>query len=196
MVVSTIGIGLALLAFSGVYLVRYQPLSANGTGATWVDPRHATRLGDFSPPVGESFPAYRVRYEDGSSFSYAMTLYNEGPLPVTITSIGEDECRDCPSPLVFERATVAPDEGTFQYDRRHATPFHGFVIQPGGSRYIVIKTRFDNCDSYAPPSGVTYGSIWVGYRTWGFEHQVLLPMPYSLDVSIRRGGCPGGLENG
>lgn len=77
--------------FSSVYLVRYQPLSANGTGATWVDPRHATRLGDFSPPVGESFTAYRVRYEDGGSFGYAMTLFNEGPLPVTITSIGEEE---------------------------------------------------------------------------------------------------------
>ena len=182
--------------FSSVYLVRYQPLSANGTGATWVDPRHATRLGDFSPPVGESFTAYRVRYEDGSSFGYAMTLFNEGPLPVTITSIGEEECRDCPSPLVFERATVAPDGGTFQYDREHATPFHGFVLQPGAYRYVVIEARFDHCESYAPPSEVTYDSIWVGYRTWGLEHQVLLPMPYSLDVSIRGGGCPGGVENG
>jgi hypothetical protein len=191
-----VSVGVGLLAFSGVYLARYQPLSADGTGATWVDPRHATRLGDFSPPVGESFSAYRVRYEDGSSFSYAMTLSNEGPLPVTITSIGEDGCRDCPSPLVFERAVVAPDGGTFQHDRKRATPFHGFVLQPGSSRYVVIETRFDNCESYAPPGGVTYGSIPVGYRTWGVEHQVLLPMPYSLDVWIGGEGCPGGPETG
>ena len=185
---------LALLAFSGGYLARYQPLSANGTGATWVDPLYATRLGDFAPPVGESFSAYRVRYEDGSSFSYAMTLHNEGPLPVTITSIGEAECRDCLSPLVFERSIVAPDGGTFQYDREHATPFHGFVLQPGAYRYVVIETRFDHCESYTPPGGVTYVSIPVAYRTWGLEHQVLLPMPYSLDVRIRGGGCPRGVQ--
>ena len=77
--VSTIAVLLGFLVFSGVYLVRYQPLSANGTGATWVDPRFATELGNFTPPEGESFSAYRVRYEDGRSFSYAMTLYNEGP---------------------------------------------------------------------------------------------------------------------
>ena len=46
------------------------------------------------------------------------------------------------------------------------------------------------------PGEVTYACIPVGYRTWGLEHQVLLPMPYSLDVWIRGGACPGGPETG
>ena len=77
--VATIAVVLGTLVFSGVYLSRYQPLSANGTGATWVDPRFATELGNFTPPEGEPFSAYRVRYEDGRLFRYALTLYNEGP---------------------------------------------------------------------------------------------------------------------
>ena len=191
-----VSVGVGLLAFSSVYLVRYQPLSANGTGATWVDPRFATRLGDFQPPEGQSFSAYRVRYEDGSSFGYAMTLHNAGPLPVTITSIGEPECEGCAFPLVFERSSVGPVGGTYQYDRGHATPFHAFVIQPGGYRYIVVETRFDHCESYSPGSGVTFLSIPIGYRTWGLEHQVQLPMPYSLEMRFRGSECPGGLQTG
>jgi hypothetical protein len=193
-VVSTIAVLLGFLVFSGVYLVRYQPLSANGTGATWVDPRFATELGDFTPPEGGSFSAYRVRYEDGRSFSYAMTLYNEGPFPVTITSIGENDCDGCPTPLVFERSTVAPAGGTYQYDREHATPFHGFVMRPGTYRYVVIETRFDHCESYSPGSGVTFLSLPVGYRSWLTDHEVQVPMPFSLDVRFRGPECPGGLQ--
>jgi hypothetical protein len=181
-VVSAITVLLGFLVFSGVYLVRYQPLSANGTGATWVDPRFATELGNFTPPEGESFSAYRVRYEDGRSFSYAMTLHNDGPFPVTITSIGETDCDGCPTPLVFERSTVAPAGGTYQYDREHATPFHGFVLEPGAFRYVVIEARFDHCESYSADTAVTYLSIPVGYRTAFVDHDVQLPMPYTLEV--------------
>jgi len=191
-VVSTIAVLVGVIVVAGAYLWRYQPLSVNGTGATWVDPRFATDLGYFTPPNGEDFSAYRIRYEDGRAFSYAMTLYNNGPLPVTITSIGEPECGGCTSPLVFEQASVAPASGQYQYDREHATPFHGFVIQPGAFRYIVIETRFDHCESYSPPGGVTFITIPVGYRTWFTQHQVQLPMPFSLEVR-KQGGCPGGM---
>jgi hypothetical protein len=192
--VSTIAVLLGFLVFSGVYLVRYQPLSANGTGATWVDPRFATELGNFTPPEGESFSAYRVRYEDGRSFSYAMTLSNDGPLPVTITSIGEPECRGCTSPLVFERSSVAPAGGQYQYDRADATPFDGFILEPGAFRYVVIEARFDHCESYSADTAVTYLSIPVGYRTAFVDHDVQLPMPYSLEVPFHGPECPGGLQ--
>lgn len=193
-VVSAIAVLLGFLVFSGVYLWRYQPLTANGGGTTWVDPRFATRLGDFTPPEGQSFSAYRVRYEDSRLFRYALTLYNEGPLPVTITSIGEPECRGCQFPLVFERSSVAPASGTYQYDRERATPFDGFVIQPGAFRYVVVETRFDHCESYSADTAVTYLSIPVGYRTAFVHHDAQLALPYSLEVPFHGPECPGGVQ--
>ncbi len=179
--------------FSGLYLWRYQPLSANGTGAYWADPEFATSLGSFTSPQGDDFAAYRVRYEDGRLFRYALTLHNDGPLPVTITSVGQEpDCVGCLFPLVFERVSVAPASGRYRYDHEHTTPFDGFVLQPGAYRYVRIETRFAHCGSYAPPGGVTQLSIPVGYRTWGLEHQVQVPMPYSLRVWFRGGECPGG----
>lgn len=193
LVTATIAVTLAAIVFSALYLWRYQPLSANGTGTYWADPEFATSVGYFTSPQGDGFSAYRVRYEDGSLFRYALTLYNDGPLPVTITNVGQDpDCFSCVFPLVFERASVAPASGQYQYDRRHATPFDRFVLQPGANRYVVIEARFDHCESYEPPGGVTHLSIPVGYRAWGLEHQVQLPMPYALEVRFRGGECPGG----
>lgn len=194
MVAATIAVVVGVLVFSGVYLLRYQPLTADGGGTTWVDPRFATELGDFTPPEGQSFSAYRVGYEEGRLFSYALTLYNDGPLPVTITSIGEPECRGCTFPLVFERSSVAPAGGRYQNDREHATPFRSFVLAPGAFRYVVVETRFDHCESYSAGTAVTYLSIPVGYRTAFVDHDVHLPMPYSLQVPFHGPECPGGLQ--
>jgi hypothetical protein len=194
-VISLIVVVVGVLVLSGVYLSRYQPLSANGTGTTWVDPRYATHLGDFNPPGGESFSAYRVRYADGRLFRYALTLHNEGPLPVTITGVGEDNCGDCTIPLVFERSSVTPPTGRYQFDSEHAAPFDGFVLQPGAYRSVVIEERFDHCESYATGSGVTFQSIAVGYRTAFFHHEVRLPMPYTFEVRFRGPECPGGLQS-
>jgi hypothetical protein len=185
---------LGFLVFSGVYLWRYQPLTANGGGTTWVDPRFATKLGVFTRPEGRFFSAYRVGYEEGRLFSYALTLHNEGPLPVTITSIGEPECQGCTFPLVFERSSVAPTGGRYQNDREHATPFQGFVLEPGAFRYVVIEARFDHCESYSADTAVTYLSIPVGYRTVFVDHDVQLPMPYTLEVPFHGPECPGGLQ--
>jgi hypothetical protein len=127
-VVSTIAVLVGILVFSGVYLSRYQPLIANGTGATWVDPRYATDLGTFTPPEGRSFSAYRVRYEEGRVFRYALTLHNDGPLPVTITSVGDENCDGCVFPLVFAGATIGAPEGAHRFDLRYATPFTAFVL--------------------------------------------------------------------
>ena len=113
---------------------------------------------------------------------------------MTITSIGETDCVGCSTPLVFERSTVAPARGAYQYDREHATPFHGFVMPPGTYRYVVIETRFDHCESYSPGSGVTFLSLPVGYRSWFTDHEVQVPMPFSLDVRFRGPECPGGLQ--
>jgi hypothetical protein len=194
-VLSVIAIVLGITVLSGLYLSRYQPLSANGTGASWADPRYAERVGSFTPPEGASFSVYRLRYVDGHSFRYALTLFNEGPLPVTITNVGEAfDCESCTFPLVFERSALAPSSGQYQFNVEHSTPFERFVLEPGAFRLVVIETRFDNCESYSPRSGVDVLSIPVAYRTGFLHHEVLLPMPFTLEVRFRGPECPGGLQ--
>jgi hypothetical protein len=192
-VVWSIALALGGFLFSGVFLMRYQPLTMNGGGATFVDPRFADRVGDFTPPDGEPFSAYVVHYEDGLTMRYGMTLYNRGPLPVTITEVGTSECDGCTFPLVFERSLLAASTGRYVFDHRHARPFEPFVLEPGVFRYVILEDRFDHCESYEHPGdGVTSLSIPVRYRTWFVQHEVQLPMPYSLEVRMQD-GCPEGM---
>ncbi len=192
--ISTIAVVVGVLLFSGAYLSRYQPLSASGTGAWWVDPRFATELGTFTPPIGDDFSAYRVRYEDGRTFRYAMSLYNDGPLPVTITTIGAPQCDGCVFPLVFERSFVGPAQGRHLFDVRHVEPFEPFVLGSGDFRLFLVQDRFDHCEAHE--AGVTFGftSIPITYRTGPVHHSVRLPMRFSLEVLIEPSGCPQGMR--
>jgi hypothetical protein len=188
-----VALGLLLLASSILYVWRYQPLTANGSGGWWVDPRFGTHIGDFTSPAGNNFSAYRVRYVDGETFRYGLTLNNEGPLPVTITSIGDDGCDGCVFPLEFERSTVAPGDGPFRFDQHHTQPFETVELSPGDYRFFVIESRFDHCEASSPGMSYGYGLVQVTYRIGFAPHSVRLPMPYSLEVEMERAGCPNGM---
>jgi len=185
-------IGLILAVSAILFLWLYQPLSANGSGAYWVDPRFGMRVGDFTSPTGDTFSAYDVRYEDGRLFRYALTLYNKGPLPITITGIGGDGCNNCLSPLEFERSLAAPETGPFQFDQRHARPFRTVSIDPGEYRFVVVESRFDHCEG--SEKGTTYGytTVSVVFRMGFVSRTVELPMPFTFEVRMGPGGCPNG----
>ena len=170
-------------------MLRYQPLSADGTGASWADPEFATPLGDFTSPQGDDFSAYHVRYRDGEVFKSALTLHNEGPLAVTITGVGDLGCDGCEDLLVFERAAVGPATGSHVYDVRHVQPFEPFALEPGAYRLVLVAQRFDHCESYSPGSGATFTHVPVDYRVGPVEHSVLLPMPFTFELRIRQADC-------
>ena len=184
---------LVFLASVIAYVWRYQPLSANGTGASWVDPRFGTNIGSFTPPTGEDFTAYRVKYVDGETFRYGLTLHNEGPMPVTIMAIGDDHCDACTSPLEFERSLVGPNAGQFRYSPRHARPFTSVELESGDDRFFVIESRFAHCESYEAGTGSTYTNVPVTYRMGPVTKSAWLPMPLTLDIGFEPSGCPNGL---
>jgi hypothetical protein len=186
-------VALVLLASVIAYIWRYQPLSTNGTGAAWVDPRFGTSIGFFTPPTGEDFTAYRVKYVDGETFRYGLTLYNEGPLPVMITGVGDDACDDCVFPLEFERSLVAPSSGQFQYDPGHALPFTTVEMGSGDYRFFVVESRFDHCEANSEGVGYGYTLVPVTYRIGLISRSVLLPMPFTLEIGTNPAGCPNGL---
>lgn len=189
LVVAAIAIVTGVIVFSGLYLWRYQPLSANGTGAYWADPEFATSLGYFTSPQGEDFSAYRVRYRDGELFRSALTLRNEGPLAVTVTGVGDLGCAGCEDLLVFHRASIGPATGQFVYDVEHVQPFEPFVLEPGTFRLVLIERRFDHCESFSPGSGSTFTHVPVDYRVGPVDRSVLLPMPFTLELQIGQADC-------
>ena len=189
LVVATIAVVSGVIVFSGLYLWRYQPLSADGTGAYWADPEFATSLGSFTSPPGDDFSTYRVRYEDGRLFRYALTLHNDGPIAVTVTGAGDLGCDGCLDLLVFHRGSVGPTTGPYVYDVEHVQPFEPFVLEPGAFRFVLLEQRFDHCESYGSGSGSTFTHVPVDYRVGPLHRSVLLPMPFTLEIHIRQADC-------
>jgi hypothetical protein len=172
------------------YLLRYQPLSSNGTGSFHVDDRYATSLGDFSSPSGETFTAYDVRYSDGAAFSYSFTIGNLGRLPVTIDSVTTVPCEDCVFPLEYVATRVAPAAGPDRFDPSMAEPFVPFRLDPGGYRLVEIATRFDHCEHWGAGDSTRSATIEVRYRAGWVHHTVRLALPYTLRVAFTASSCP------
>jgi len=189
-VVSVVVIVVAAVAVACVYLLRYQPLSANGTGSFGVDHRFATSRGDFISPSGESFTAYDVSYSDGERFSYSFTIGNLGRFPVTIDSVAPLGCERCVFPLEYVATALAPPSGPDMFDPVQAEPFTPFRLDREAYRLVVIETRFAHCDAWGPGSSTTSSIVEVSYHTGPVHHTVRLTLPYTLTVAFTASTCP------
>jgi hypothetical protein len=173
-----------------VYLLRYQPLSANGTGSYWADTAFATSAGDFSSPSGEDFTAYDVRYEDGQTFRFSFTIGNLGILPVTIDSVRTPVCEGCVFPLEYVSTSLAPASGTYMFDHTRSRPFAPFELEPNSYRVVQIATRFEHCTAWGPGPSTTTSIVEVSYHTGLVHHTVRLTLPYTLTVAFSASSCP------
>jgi hypothetical protein len=172
------------------YLLRYQPLSANGTGSSWADTTFATRIGDFSSPSGEDFAAYDVTYQDGRTFRFAFTIGNLGTLPVTIDSVALPGCDGCVDPLEYVSTSIAPASGPNMFDHTRSTPFQPFELGRNGYRVVEIATRFSHCEAWGRGTSSTYSIVEVRYHTGWVHHTIWLTLPYTLGVRFTASSCP------
>jgi hypothetical protein len=171
------------------YLLRYQPLSAKGTGSYGVDQRFASSRGEFTSPSGESFTAYDVRYQDGQTFSFSFTIGNLGRLPVTIDSVTMPSCEGCVFPLEYISTSLSPPSGPDMFDSTKSAPFAPFRLDPNGYRLVEVGTRFDHCQAWTFGSSTTSSLIEVRYHTGWVHHSVWLTLPYTLTVAFTGSSC-------
>jgi hypothetical protein len=185
-------IGLLVVAAAALqgYLLRYQPLSADGSGSFGVDRRFASSRGEFTSPSGESFSAYAVRYQDGETFHFSFTIGNLGRLPVTIDSVTTPPCEGCVFPLEYVSTSLSPPTGPDMFDGSRSEPFAPFRLDPDGYRLVQVATRFDHCRAWSPGSSTTSSQIEVRYHTGWVHHTVRLTLPYTLTVAFDASSCP------
>ena len=158
---------LAVVAAIVLFAVRYQPLSAANLA---------------SGPVTSSRPnMVRVGYVNGGTFSFGFLVVNDGSLPVKIQRIqitGQSEL------LVTVRLETAAKryagslgDGDPSLDR-----FLPFTLAGGDRRWIVVRTRFGNCDRFAAGAFETYTRFNVTYSVLGFTKHAWVPLPKDIGV--------------
>jgi hypothetical protein len=179
---------LSLAIAATVWLNSYQPMRT-GNGGLYVDPAHSVKVGDFSPPTGDTFAQYDVTYADQATFRFGFTISNSGRIPITIESVRPPWCASCVFPMEYVGTEVGPVVGPTKYLPRDATPFAPFSLGPAEDRFVVITARFDHCQDLGPNSIAGFNHVVVRYRTGWTEQTTDLPLPYTLDVA-RESACP------
>ena len=166
------------LSVGGLWLARYQPLSLT---SSWVDRRFAVDRGNFVAPEGGQFEAFDVNARTGDLVRFAFALQNEGPVGVTVQSIGTIGAGS-PLRLISVRvqrpgteAVVAPKDPSF------SEPFRPFSLPPHQERWIVFAERDSLC-RVTPGSSATYLGTPVVFRALGLTRHVFLPLPFTLRV--------------
>ena len=163
----------AYLAVLGVvsaivlFAVRYQPLSAANFA---------------SGPVTSSGPnMVQVGYANGGTFSFGFLIVNEGQLPVEIQEIQITGQSQLLVPVRLETASKryagSLGEGDPSLDR-----FLPFTLVGGDRRWIVVRTRFANCDRFAAGASETYTRFKVTYRVLGLTKHAWVPLPKDIGV--------------
>ena len=69
--------------------------------------------------------------------------------------------------------------------------FLPFTLAGGDRRWVVVRTRFGNCDRFAAGASETYTRFQVTYSVFGLTKQAWVQLPKDIGVdSPRDSGCP------
>ena len=150
-----------------LFAVRYQPLTAANL---------------VSGPVASSGTnTVRVGYEDGGTFSFGFLLVNEGQLPVKVQRIQMSGQNQLLVPVRLETAAKR-DAGSLGEGDPSLEKFLPFTLAGADRRWIVVRTRFGNCDRFAAGAVETYTRFQVTYSVLGLTKHAWVPLPSGVRV--------------
>lgn len=163
------------IAGAAAALLRYQPLAQSGDLTLSTD-MQAVTVEEF-----DMTGAHILRYADGGYVSYAVTLRNTGPLPVTVTGVAlpEESERRLLQPVAAGLATGgSPEAGQMQ-------TLEPVSLAAGEQQQIVVQARFDNCKYYTERAIETVDQQVITFRVAGvprtatvhFERPLLVRSP-------------------
>ncbi len=159
----TITLTVALLIGGVVWLRSYQPLVGGGGGSYSVRPaRLVTGSFDASGWRDGSFTQYHLRMEPGVTYRVGFPVWNDGPLPVTITGLASwfaGEKGDTTRASIAGTTPMNAGEHGVMRD-----PFAPFTLGPGeGIDMFVDFTVVDT--KYVRGTGTTVNTVALRYTT-------------------------------
>ena len=166
---------LAAVATIVVFAVRYQPISTANLA---------------SGPVTQSQDMVRVAYSDGGTFSLGFLVVNDGPFPVKIQQIQMTGPNELLVPVKLEMAPkrYAGSLGEGDPSLQKLIPF---TLAGGDRQWVVVRTRFGNCDRFAAGAFETYTQFQVTYSVLGLTKHAWVPLPKDVRVdSPPDSACP------
>ena len=164
-VVAVAAAGGAAAAAAGPVVTTSDPTSVEGTDGTAVFDigMHHIR---------------QVRYQDRGTLLYTFRLHNDGPLPLTVTGLAEEQ----PRTRLFQPRELTDPEGA-----------EVFSIGASGSEDVTLSLFMSGCETLSARAGSMLTEVVVTTEQAGvFDDEVTVRLPEELRTgSPREAFCPG-----
>ena len=169
-------------------------VAATSTGIVVVANYQPFRPGykQYGPPPGVEVEVIRVNWlgmppnlrifevptEDGMTFRYRFSIWNHGPVPVTVTRFGVPSSEQ-ESGLTQVPVAVDPNV----YGGGQWIPVQSVRLAPRQMMGIEMEVTVTSC-----MSGVRWNQIPITFEMYGIERHVLAPTNVQIDL-VRSASC-------
>jgi hypothetical protein len=173
------------LAVGLAWVANVEPLTQGHSGFSIRVPRveSSRRLVDAFGVVGL---VNTVRVDPGTTFRYGVTIWNDGPLPITIENIGDSG--DGP---ISRRVVAFAANPYYGGNPRSVIPFSPFRLDPDQGAFIEMEVRVGN-DACLDRSGfMLWSSEPVTYRIIGITRHSDVQTGIEVQIEGKDGPTPG-----
>jgi hypothetical protein len=174
---------IAVAATGGILVANYQPFHAGfkqygppkGVGATalqidWLD----------APP---NVWTYRIPSYKGLTFTYRFSIWNHGPVPITITRFGIPNSEQVDG-LTKVPVAIYPDVYTDPSVGGAWEPVRPVTLQPRQEAGVEMRVTLTKCWS-----DVKWNRVPVTFTVYGIERHVFAPMNVQIDLVGSKTDC-------
>ena len=124
---------------------------------------------------------FRVPAQQGLTFTYRFSIWNHGPVPITVTRIGIPRSEQAGGGVIEEPVAINPN--VYAYPERWL-PVQPLELAPRQMAGVEMQVTITDCDL----SG-RWNEIPVTFELYGIERHVLAPTNVQIDLVGHQPGC-------
>ena len=191
---AAIAIALSLVTATVLWASTIDPIAVGSTGFApyWTDDGAVVeRRYDAAPIDGTGFTYYAAVERVGAPLTFAISIRNDGPAPITIRSVGGSEGG------IVEMHAVAADTDPMAGKisgrppiggvNGGIAPFAPFGLAPDAEAIVYLEATMTECNARGIVT--TLAEVPIDYTVFGVPRSVgFIP---DLQIGLRGSGCRG-----
>ena len=127
---------------------------------------------------------FRVPVDDGLTFNYRFSIWNHGPVPITVTRIGIPESEQAGSGMIVKPVAIEPNVYGFPQTGGGWRPVQPFRLEPRQMAGVEMQVTITNCELYGQ-----WNEVPITFEMYGIERHVLAPTNVQIDMVGPQPGC-------
>ncbi len=152
----------------------------------------------YGPPIGVSSTVMRVPWlglppnlrlfsvpaEEGLTFNYRFSIWNHGPVPITVTRIGIPESEQAGEGAIIEPVAIYPDVNKIPELGGEWRPVQPFSLEPRQMAGVEMQITITDCDLHGQ-----WNEVPITFEMYGIERHVLAPTNVQISLVGPEPGC-------